>query len=108
MDARTVWDNLALAIAEMQKPGGDHELKLATVRAGVELLFEQPPAEILSQLGRSSLPRRALASWLVFEGGRLPGVAPAAVEALRGLYEATCPPGEGLIPPPPGGRSGLA
>ena len=108
MDARTAWDNLSLAIAEMQKTGGDHELKLETVRAGVELLLEQPPKDVLAQLDRSALSKRALVSWLVFEGGRLPGVDPAAIRRLRDLYEATCPPGEGIIAPPAGGGSGLA
>lgn len=105
MDARTAWDNLSQAIAAMQQPGGDFELKLATVRAGIELLFEHPAPEILAQVGRSSLSSRALVSWLVFEAGRNRSIDPDAVEALRSLYEATCPPGEGIIPPPsPGGR----
>lgn len=103
MDVRTVWGNLAQAIDDVQRPGGDPALKLATVRAGVELLFEFPAPEILDQVERSPLPTRALVSWLVFEGDRLPGVAPASVAALRRLYEATCPPDQGIIPPPPGG-----
>jgi hypothetical protein len=109
MDAHTAWGNLSDAIAAMQSPQGDHALKLDTVLAGVELLFECPAAEILAEVERSPLPTRALVSWLVFEGGRLPGVDEGAVEALRALYEATCPPGQGIIPPPPAsGRVGVA
>jgi len=111
MDVRTAWSNLAQAIAGMSQPGGDANLKLDTVRAGVELLFEFPAADILEQVERSTLamPTRALVSWLVFEGSRLPGVAPAVVRELREIYEATCPPGQGVIPPPPGGlKSGNA
>lgn len=103
MDVRTIWENLAQAIDDVQRPGGDPTLKLATVRAGVELLFELPAPDILDQVERSPLPTRAVVSWLVFEGDRLPGVEPAAVAALRDLYEATCPPDQGIIAPPPAG-----
>lgn len=106
MDAATAWDNLAHAISEMQRPGGDHNLKLETVRAGVEILFEFPTREILDQVKRSSLPVRALVSWLVFEGARLPNVDKGAVRALREAYEATCLPGQGIIPPPAPASSG--
>lgn len=104
MDVRTAWDTLAQSIAAMNRPGGDTNRKLDTVRAGVEVLFAFPAAEILEQVERSALgmPPRALVSWLVFEGERLPGVDIQAVRALRELYEATCPPGQGIIPPPPG------
>jgi hypothetical protein len=105
MDVRTAWGNLGQAIAAMSRPEGDADLKLDTVRAGVELLFEFPAADILEQVERSALgmPVRALVSWLVFEGGRLAGVDQAAVRELRRIYEATCPPGEEIIPPPPRG-----
>ena len=106
MDARTAWDNLAHAISEMQRPGGDHGLKLETVMAGVEILFEFSAPEILEQVERSSLPIRAIVSWLVFEGGRLPNVDKTAVLALRQAYESTCPPGQGIIPPPTAALSG--
>lgn len=101
MDACDVWESLSCAIDEMQRPGGDHNLKLATVTAGVELLFEFPAQDILRQVRRSALPIRAVVSWLVFEGARLPAVDPWAVRALQRLYEAGCPCGEGIIPPPP-------
>lgn len=101
MDTRTIWQNLVHAISDVQTPGGDFELKLDTVRAGVEVLFECPAAEVLDEVERSSLPTRATVSWLIFEGGRLAGVDPAAVQALRELYEATCAPGQGIIPGPP-------
>jgi hypothetical protein len=100
MDASTAWENLSDAIAAMQRPEGDYELKVGTVTAGVELLFEFPSDQILAQVEQSGLPVRALVSWLVFEGGRLAGVDPSSVSALRELYESTCPEGEGIIPPP--------
>lgn len=111
MDVSTAWENLAQAIAAMSQQGGDWDLKLDTVKAGVELLFEYPAADILEQVERSTLamPTRALVSWLVFEGGRLRSVDQAVVRELREIYEATCPPGQGIIPPPPGGlRAGHA
>lgn len=107
MDAAVAWENLSNAITEMQKPEGDYQLKLDTVLAGVHLLFEHPAEEILKHAERSSLPTRAVVSWLVYEGSRLPGVDPTAVAALRALYEATCAPGEGIIPPPPPGSKVL-
>ena len=106
MNAATAWGNLAHAIAEMQRPGGDHGLKLETVMAGVEILFEFPAREILEQVDRSSLPIRAIVSWLVFEGSRLPNVDKTAVLALREAYESTCPPGQGIIPPPTAAPAG--
>ena len=57
----------------------------------------------LAELEKSNIPTRALVSWLVFEGGRLPGVEKAAVQALREAYEAVAPPGQGIIPGPPPG-----
>ncbi|NTU59661.1 MAG: hypothetical protein HGA98_01230 [Deltaproteobacteria bacterium] len=101
MDAHTAWDNLSDAIADLERSEGDYDLKLATVMAGVVLLFEHPAPEILANVERSALSTRALVSWLLYEGGRLPGVDPSAVESLRELYEATCPAGQGVIPPPP-------
>jgi hypothetical protein len=100
MDVYTAWDNLVHAISDMQRPDGDHKLKLATVMVGVELLFEFPVTEVLEQVQRSSLPTRAIVSWLVFEGGRLSDIDETSVKALRDLYETTSPPGEGIIPPP--------
>ncbi len=100
MEIGSVWDDLSVAIADMERPGGDFALKLETVMAGVQLLFEFPAEQILAQLDRSSLPKRALVSWLVFEGGRLPEVDGAAVQSLRKLYEATCEPGQEIIAPP--------
>ena len=108
MDVRTVWENLVQAIAAVQRPEGDYGLKLETVTAGVELLFEFPAREILEQVEQSSLPTRAIVSWLVFEGDRLPRVGAPAVRALRELYESTCPPGQGIIPPPPTGTAARA
>ena len=106
MDAATAWDHLAHAISEMQRPGGVHGLKLETVMAGVEILFEFSAREILDQVQRSSLPIRAVVSWLVFEGGRLPNVDKTAVLNLRLAYESTCPPGQGIIPPPTAAPAG--
>ncbi len=100
MDITAAWDSLAQAISDMHRPGGDYDLKLHTVMAGVELLFEFPTRDILDRVERSPLPTRALVSWLVFEGGRIPDVDEDSVQALRRLYEATCPPGQGIIPPP--------
>jgi hypothetical protein len=101
MEARIVWENLCTALSELNDPsGGDYELKLATASAGVELLFTFPPEEILRQVQNSTLPPRAVVSWLLYEAARLPAVDPAAVEELRRRYEATAAPGEGVIPAP--------
>ncbi|MBI5440481.1 MAG: hypothetical protein HY900_04635 [Deltaproteobacteria bacterium] len=105
MDVSSAWENLSLAISDLNQPRGDYELKLATAVAAVELLFAFPPEEILKEVRGSALPHRAVVSWLVFEASRLSGVDQEAVEALRRLYESSCPPGQGIIPPPtPAGR----
>jgi hypothetical protein len=100
MDIQTAWDSLAAAIAAMHQPEGDYRLKLATVSAGVELLYEFPAEQILASVEASALPTRATVSWLVFEGKRLRAVDPATVETLAALYEDAASPGEGLIAPP--------
>ena len=100
MDIQTAWDNLAVAIAAMQQPHGDYQLKLDTVAAGVALLFEFPPEQILAQVEAAALPTRATVSWLVFEAGRLPGVDPVTARTLGALYEGGARAGEGLIAPP--------
>jgi hypothetical protein len=100
MEPTTAWQNLVQAISDLEKMEGDYSLKLETVMAAVQLLFEVPAREILDHVENSPLPTRAVVSWLVFEGTRSAEVDQGAVEALRSLYEATCPPGEGIIPGP--------
>jgi hypothetical protein len=100
MDIQTAWDSLAAAIAAMHQPEGDYQLKLATVSAGVELLYEFPAEQILARVEASALPTRATVSWLVFEGRRLRSVDPTTVSTLAALFEDTAPPGQGLIAPP--------
>ena len=101
MDTKMIWRNLEEAVAGMEIPEGDLNLKIQTVMAGVELLFECPSEEILLAAQNSNISTRALVSWLVYEGERLQGVPNDAVEKLRLLYEAGCPAGEGLLAGPP-------
>lgn len=89
MDTKTAWQNLDTAIDAMNQPTGDYQLKLATISAGVELLYEHPADKILKELETSAISTRALVSWLVFEGGRLHGVPDAAVVRLKRLYETS-------------------
>ncbi|PLX41009.1 MAG: hypothetical protein C0608_07100 [Deltaproteobacteria bacterium] len=102
MDTKIIWKNLEAAIAAMETREGDYNLKLETVMAGVELLYECPVEEILQHAAAATIPTRALVSWLVFEGERLCGVPNSAVEALRAAYEAKAPVGEGILKGPPG------
>ena len=101
MDTKTAWKNLAHAISDMNVPTGDYNLKLTTIGAGVELLFEHPAEEILRELETSDISTRALVSWLVFEGNRLNDVDDAAVQSLRAQYESTF--GEKVLAAPPPG-----
>ena len=101
MDTKTAWKNLVHAIDDMNVPTGDYQLKLATISAGVELLLEHPAAEIVKELDSSEISTRALVSWLVFEGNRLPGVPDEAVQSLRVHYESTS--GEKVLAAPPPG-----
>ena len=100
MNIQTAWGNLTAAITAMQQEHGDVQLKLDTVAAGVVLLFEFPPEQILTQVENSTLPTRATVSWLVFEAGRLPGVDQVKARTLGALYEDGAPAGAGLIAPP--------
>ena len=95
------WQNLRQAINDLESGQGEFELGLATVMAGVCLMMEFPPAEVVEQVKASDLPDRATVSWLVYEAGRLKEVDQARVEALRQYWESICPPGQGILPPPP-------
>ncbi len=104
MNTKTIWENLAHAIDDMSCPSGDYNLKLQTISAGVELLFECPTDEIIGVIEcHKKIPARPLVSWLVFEGERSGAISDAAVAALRERWESTCGPGQGILAAPPPG-----
>lgn len=102
MDVKTAWHNLKCAIDDMADPGPEFEHLLNIVLAGVVILYDYPPREIVAQVEASDLPTRPTVSWLVYEGGRLAGsVEEVKVKALADYWLA-CNPGRPLIPGPEG------
>jgi len=100
MDIALAWQNLEAAIDGMKDPGDEFELRLNTVLAGVTLLFEFSPEEIVAQVEASELPTRPTISWLVYEGARLKGVVdPSRVRALARHWQRLHPD-QPLIPGP--------
>jgi hypothetical protein len=105
-DAQLAWYNLEKAVEAVQEyertGSGDYLQLLATVRAGIYLLLEHPPEEVLAQVEASALPTRPTASWLVFEALRIPDLPRHKVEALREAWARGQAARHGeLMPPPP-------
>ena len=102
MEVTTAWYNLEQAIAAVERGEDRMDHLLATVRAGIYILFEYPTAEIMAQAQASYLPLRPTVSWLVFEAGRIKDIPDHRVEELKSFWLEHHAADEGeLIPPPP-------
>jgi hypothetical protein len=102
LDAALAWQNLTHAIAALDQPEGDWDIKLATMEAGIELLLDFEPSEVVEQAAASKLPTRAVVSWLVFEADRLEWIDPAKGRALREYWDERAPEGQKVMDSPAG------
>lgn len=101
MDVSIAWQNLEEAVAAVERGQGDLEHLLETVAAGIYILMEYPPHEVIAQVEASPLPTRPTVSWLVFEAGRIKQIAPERVQALRRAWEENYSHLGEIIPPHP-------
>ena len=101
MDVSIAWQNLEEAVAAVERGQGELEHLLETVAAGIYLLMEYPPHEVIAQVEASRLPTRATVSWLIFEAGRIKQIPPERVEGLRRAWEENYSHLGKIIPPHP-------
>ena len=102
MEVSVAWHNLEQAIQAVERGEDRMDHLLATVRAGIYILFDYPTAEIMAQAQASHLPLRPTVSWLVFEAGRIKDIPNERVEELKAFWQENHAADEGeLIPPPP-------
>jgi hypothetical protein len=102
MEVSVAWHNLEQAIAAVERGEDRMEHLLATVRAGIYILFEYPTTDIMAQAQASYLPLRPTVSWLVFEASRIKDIPDDRVEELKCYWQQNHADCEGeLIPPPP-------
>ena len=102
LNAAMAWQNLRQAVMDMESMNGDWHVLVATMEAGVELLMDFPPQDIIDQVEASELPARAVVSWLVFESGRLEGIDAAKGQALKDFWNSKAPRGQEVMEAPQG------
>ena len=85
LDAALAWENLEKAIDAVELQQGDWNLNLDTVTAGIIILFDFQPSEIIKQVEASRLPTKPTVSWLVYEGSRLKEAVP--ISKIRALVD---------------------
>lgn len=92
-----VWETVESLLAALESPQDHPERLTMALRGSLEQLLEYPPALVVERVQRSSLPTRALVSWLVHEAGRLDTVEDRKVKALRDYWETARRSSSGLI-----------
>lgn len=102
MDCTVAWQNLEEAIGRAEKAAVVDALLSQTLQAGICILLEYPPDQVVAQVEASRLPTRPTVSWLVFEAGRIPGLDQAVVKALCAHWDDNCSDQGPLIAPPTG------
>jgi hypothetical protein len=101
MEIEQVWNALEKTIADLEAGRGDWELNCQAAQAGIELLFEYEPAVILDCFKRSTLPEKALVTWVIFEGCKMDELDLAKLQALRDEWDRMEAPAQGPINLPP-------
>ncbi len=102
LDIDMAWQNLRQAVNDLENMNGDMNVLVATMEAGVELLMDFPPRQIVAKAEASELPTRAVISWLVFESGRIEGIDPAKGRALKDFWNGQAPEDQAVMKAPPG------
>ncbi|KMY68059.1 hypothetical protein AAU61_09620 [Desulfocarbo indianensis] len=96
---REIWERLEANLKRLENACQVETLVFRDTQAAVCMLLECDPAEVLACVEGSSLPTRALVSWLAYEGGRM-GMA-EKVGALVQQWGLESDHTENLISPPP-------
>jgi hypothetical protein len=85
--ARKIWDALEKNIIAMDSGSEFNPELLEAARAAMAMMYECHPRLIVECIENSPLPTRALVSWLIFEGQRMPVLDPSRVRALKDYWE---------------------
>lgn len=94
-----IWEYLEANLKRLENASRVEAMVLRETQAAVGMLLECDPVEVLACVEGSSLPTRALVSWLAYEGGRM-GMA-EKVGALVRQWGQESGQIENLITPPP-------
>lgn len=85
--ARKIWDALEKNIIALDSGSEFNPELLAAARAAMAMMYECHPRLIVECIENSPLPTRALVSWLIFEGQRMPVLDSSRVRALKDYWE---------------------
>lgn len=86
----------------MESGQGDYQIKVATLYAAIDMLFDYPVKEIVEQVEASYLPTRPTMSWLVYEGSRIKGIDHDRAQALKEFWNKNNPEDEKIMDGPKG------
>ena len=97
--AREIWDLLESNLKRLENANKVESMLFRQTQAAIGMLLECDPAEVLLCMRDSSIPTRALVSWLAYEGSRLgmTDKAGALVQQWSRQNQET----QNIIPPPP-------
>lgn len=93
------WETLERSLVAIDLGPGDVTDHLMTARMAASLVLEFAPGEVVDMAEASSLPGRAVLSWLAHEAGQMKLASEAQLAALAAEWAARHE-GQGLIPGP--------
>ncbi len=85
--ARKMWDTLEKNIMALDQSAEFNPELMAATRTAMIMMYECHPQLIVECIEQSPLPTRALVSWLIFEGQRMPVLDTSRVQALKDYWE---------------------
>jgi len=85
--ARKMWDTLEKNIMALDQSAEFNPELIAATRTAMIMMYECHPQLIVECIEQSPLPTRALVSWLIFEGQRMPVLDTSRVQGLKEYWE---------------------
>ena len=86
VDIEIVWETLERTASELETGAGDWETNVQTVQAGMLMLLDFPPEEIIRMAEGSRYPAKALIAWILYEAGRIELADKAKLKGLRDCW----------------------
>jgi hypothetical protein len=99
VDIAFVWDSLMKTVELLMKGEGDQETHTWAAQAGIIILLEYPPADILRLVKASDLPDKPTIKWMLYEAGRIDGPEHPRIQALMEYWNEHEGPMQGIIAP---------
>ncbi len=94
-----IWETMERSLINLEKGEGKPSCLALAARDALVLALEYLPAELITRVEASSLPARALMSWLVFEADQLGPAGKERAAALRDCWRAAGARQPSLIEP---------